>query len=140
MTTDRFSHAYRVDEPPAQVYAHLIEPQNYVGLSPLVVAVRDVRDRSYVAVERFRFGPLKWDNLIRVTMTGVPDTRVTSSVVSPGWVRLLSTVDLVPEGDGTAITEAIELRAPWFLRSFALGQARQVQQARAAELARRMRK
>jgi len=148
MPTDRFRHAFRVAAPPAAVYAHLMDPHSYIGLSPLVVAVRDVRSAVdaegreavvYVAVERFRFGPIKWDNLIRVTMTGIgPHEQVLSSVVSPGWVRLTSTVDLVEAGTGTSVTESIELTSPWFLRRFPLGQARSVQRARAAELTRRM--
>lgn len=143
MPTDRFRHAFRVAAPPAAVFAHLMDPHSYIGLSPLVVAVRDVltaEDRvGYVAVERFRFGPLKWDNLIRVTMTWTgPHEQVVSSVVSPGWVRLSSTVDLATDGTGTSVTESIELHSPWFLRRFALGQAKKVQRARAAELTRRM--
>ena len=143
MSTDRFRQTFRVAAPPAAVYAHLMDPHSYIRLSPLVVAIRDVHPAedavSYVAVERFRFGPIKWDNPIRVTMTGTgPHERVLSSVVSPGGVRLISTVDLVADGTGTSITESIELHAPWFLRRFALGQAKKVQQARIAELTRRM--
>jgi polyketide cyclase/dehydrase/lipid transport protein len=144
MSTDRFRHAFRVAAPPAVVYPHLMDPHSYIGLSPLVVAVRDIRRPAadtvaYVAIERFRFGPLKLDNPIRVTMTGTgPHERVLSTVVSPGWVRLISTVDLAADGTGTSVTESIELRAPWFLRRFALGQAKNVQRARAAELTRRM--
>ncbi len=147
MPIDRFRHRFPVAAPAAAVYAHLMEPASYVGLSPLVVAVRDVRpvrdERgraaiAYVAVERFRFGPLRWDNRIRVTMTGVPDRQVHSAVVSPGAVRLTSTVDLEPDDGGTRVTESIELRSPAPLRRFALGQATSVQRQRAAELARRL--
>ena len=149
MATDRFQHSFRVAAPAAAVYAHLMDPRSYVGLSPLVVAVRDIRAMRdgqgrevirYVALERFRFGPFRWDNPIRVTMTGMtPDRRVVSAVVSPGAVRLRSTVDLRPSSGGTAVTETVELRSPALLRRFALGQARSVQRKRAAELARRMR-
>jgi carbon monoxide dehydrogenase subunit G len=148
MPIDRFRHAFRVAAPPAAVYAHLMDPHSYVGLSPLVVAVRDihqVRDDQgrpaigYVAVERFRFGPLAWDNPIRVTMTGAaPDRRVRSAVVSPGAVRLTATVDLAPDGDGTAVTESVEVRSPLPLRRFVLGRATSVQRRRAEELTRRM--
>jgi hypothetical protein len=143
MTTDRFSHRVHIAAPAAKIYAYLLDPNSYVGLSPLVVAVRDVRPAgagtAYVAVERFTLGPFHWDNLIRVTTTGtVPDARVVSKVISPAAVRLTSTVDLTPEGDGTAVTETIEVRSPWPLRRFVLGQATAVQRARLAELARRM--
>ena len=91
-----------------------------------------------MAVERFRLGPLHWDNPIRVTMTGQPDRSLASTVVSPGRVHLTATVTLVPAGGGTSVTEHIEIQAPWFLRRFAAGQARKVQRYRLAELGRRM--
>ncbi|MEU4245432.1 SRPBCC family protein [Actinoplanes sp. NPDC026619] len=143
LRSDRFRHSFHVAAPAGAIYAHLIEPQNYVGLSPLLVAVRDVRPGreaiSYVGVERFRFGPLKWDNRLRVTLTpAVPDRQIRSAVVSPGAVRLVATVDLTPDGDGTLVTESVELRTPAVLRRFALGQATAVQKSRATELTRRM--
>ncbi|GIF35889.1 SRPBCC family protein [Actinoplanes xinjiangensis] len=146
MPIDRFSVTFTVAAPPADVFAHLADPQSYVGLSPLVVLVRDVRpvrddrDRpavAYVAVERFRWGPLRWDNPIRVTMTAL-EGRVISSVVSPGAVRLDSTVDLAADGTGTRVTETIEVRSPGPLRRFVTGKARSVQSARRSELTRRM--
>jgi hypothetical protein len=146
MPIDRFSVTYTVAAPPAAVFAHLADPYSYVGLSPLVVLVREVRpvrdDRGreavgYVAVERFRWGPLRWDNPIRVTMTA-RDDRVVSAVVSPGAVRLDSIVDLAASGTGTEVTETIEVRSPAPLRRFVIGRARSVQSARRSELTRRM--
>jgi hypothetical protein len=89
MPVDAFAHTFAVATPPARVYAHLADPQSYVGLSPLVTAVRDVHadgDRvTYVALERFRF----WTNPIRVTMTLDPAApALVSEVASPGRVRL----------------------------------------------------
>jgi hypothetical protein len=148
MPTDHFRHSFHVAAPAGKIYAHLIEPRSYVGLSPLLVAVRDVRPArdeqgreaiSYVGVERFRFGPLKWDNRLRVTLTPVtPDRQLRSAVVSPAAIRLVATVELTPDGDGTLVTESVELRTPGPLRRFALGQATSIQQARATELTRRM--
>jgi carbon monoxide dehydrogenase subunit G len=138
MPSTRFRHSFVVAAPPSLVYAHLIDPRSYLGLSPLVVEVRDVHGTDYVAVERFRLGPFHWDNPIRVAMRGTTDRQVVSTVASPGNVGLIATVDLLPDGDGTAVTETIELTAPWFLRSFAASQARKVQLHRAAELTRRM--
>ncbi|MFI5894154.1 SRPBCC family protein [Actinoplanes sp. NPDC051513] len=148
MPTDHLHHSFHVAATAEEIYAHLAEPQNYVGLSPLLVAVRDVRPGrdeqgrealSYVGVERFRFGPVKWDNRLRVTLTPVaPGRQLRSAVVSPGAVRLVATVDLTPDGDSTLVTESVELRTPTVLRRFALGQATAVQQSRAAELTRRM--
>jgi hypothetical protein len=147
MAVAHLAHSWRVDAPPHRVFAHLADPYSYLGLSPLLVEVRDVRPGSdeqgpltdYVAVERFRFlGVLRWDNPIRVRMRATEPHLVRQSVVSPGGVRLESTVRLTPDGAGTLVDEEIELRAAAFLRRFAAGQARAVQLHRAAELARRM--
>ena len=143
MSMEQFSHTFVVAAPADKIYAHLSAPESYVGLSPLLVAVRDVRREggavSYVAVERFRFGPLRWDNPIRVTMTFPgPGSRIVSDVRSPGRVRLVATVDLVADGDATRVTESVAVTFPRVLRRFVVGQARSVQLARARELTRRM--
>ena len=147
MPIDRFSDSVRVHASAPEIYTHLLDPTSYIGLSPLVVAVRDVRPTrdaqgrdatAYVAVERFRFGPFRWDNPIRVTLTGVTaDRQLLSDVVSPGAVRLQATVDLTPTDDGTEVTESVEVRSPALLRSFVLKQAGNVQRSRLAELAAR---
>jgi carbon monoxide dehydrogenase subunit G len=137
----RFSTTFPVSAAPAEVHAHLMDPRNYVGLAPLVVAVRDIRevgdDIEYVAVERFRLGPFRRDNPIRVRMTGSGSDRVTSRVVSPGGVRLDAVVSLAPAPGGTEVTEDVEVRAPWILRRFVLAKALQAAAGRATELARR---
>lgn len=143
MPTAEFSHSFVVAAPAGRVFEHLAEPQSYVGLSPLVVEVRDIhRDGgslSYVAVERLTLGPLHHDNLIAVTMTfPEPGRRLVSDVVSPGRVRLVATVDLLPSGESTEVTEHIRVTFPALLRPLVVGQARKVQRARAAELTRRM--
>ncbi|WP_250028786.1 SRPBCC family protein [Paractinoplanes maris] len=142
MPFDQFSETVRLPAPPPAIYAHLLEPQSYVALSPLVVAVRDVRAQgraiSYVAVERFRLGPFHWDNPIRVILTGAEeDRRLVSEVVSPGRVRLVATVELAASGTGTALTESIEVWSPAVIRSFVVRQAGSAQRGRLAELSRR---
>ncbi|MFI7601752.1 SRPBCC family protein [Actinoplanes sp. NPDC049681] len=143
MPIDSFSHTFRVRAAPGRLYDHLGDPDSYVGLSPLVIAVRDVRRTAgavaYVAVERFRLGPLHWDNPIRVTMTfPEPGRRIVSDVRSPGRVHLVATVDLEADGEGTRVTESVTVTCPRLLRRFVIGQARSVQRARARELTRRM--
>ncbi|UWP84750.1 SRPBCC family protein [Dactylosporangium fulvum] len=136
MAVDVFAHTFVVPASPAAVHAHLADPQSYIGLSPLVVAVRDVaRDGdvvTYTAVERFGL----YRNPIKVTLT-VGDARITSDVVSPGRVRLRAVTDLAPSGADTSVTETITVESPALLRRFVLRQARSVQQRRAAELTRR---
>ncbi|MFG1606537.1 SRPBCC family protein [Actinoplanes sp. NPDC049265] len=137
MPLDNFSTTFRLGAPPAPVIAFLNDPHSYIGLAPLVVAVRDIRvtgdETRYVSVERFRLGPFHWDNAIDVTIQVAPG-RVVNTVRSPGWVRLTATVTLTEAGDGCDGTETIELRAPWFLRAFALRKAREAQTARVAGL------
>ncbi|WP_233196600.1 SRPBCC family protein [Verrucosispora sp. ts21] len=132
-----------------QVFTHLSDPHSYIGLSPLIVAVDDVRTSrdaegrtvtDYVAVERFRFlRLLRWDNRIRVRMvTTRPGAQLVSDVVSPARVRLRAVVDLTAEETGTRVQERVTATAPALLRRFVTGQARQVAAYRAAELTRRM--
>ncbi len=144
MPTEEFTHDVTVPAPAARIFAHLAEPESYIGLSPLLVAVRDiVRDGEeirYVAVERFRIlGPLRWDNPIRVTMTfPEPQRRIVSEVRSPGNVRLTATVELTPKDGGTHVAETVRVTYPKLLRPLVIGQATKVQRHRLAELARRM--
>ncbi|GAA2389951.1 hypothetical protein Cme02nite_74030 [Catellatospora methionotrophica] len=149
MAVAHLAHSWHVDSAPETVFAHLTAPENYIGLSPLIVAVRDVRPGTgergepvtdYVAVERFRFlKVLHWDNLIRVRMRVVaPGTALRQSVVSPGGVRLEWTVRLTPDGAGATIDDQMEITMAAPMRGFVTGQARSVQLHRAAELTRRM--
>jgi carbon monoxide dehydrogenase subunit G len=144
MARDRFSVTYPVAAPPDAVLAHLSDPYSYVGLAPLVVDIRDVKPEeghvSYVAVERFRLGPFRWDNHIRVSMITDPATRrVSSHVRSPGWVTLNATTDLAPRSEGgTDVTETVDVTFPAALRALVVGEAKRAQRGRATELARRM--
>ncbi|MFC8905808.1 SRPBCC family protein, partial [Micromonospora sp. NPDC057140] len=138
-----------VAAPPDEVYHHLSDPFSYVGLSPLIVAVRDVRTSHdvhgravahYVAVERFRLvGPVRWDNPIRVRMVATrPGEQLVSEVHSPGWVSLRAVVDLAAVAGGTRVREQVTAAAPVPLRRFVAAKAREVAAYRAAELTRRM--
>ena len=151
MPIDTFEHTFLVDAPADVVYRHLSDPNSYVGLSPLVIEVRDIRlgrdddGRNfieYVAVERFQPTKLiRWNNRIHVVITLTqPGRELVSGVVSPGGVRLTATVELTDEPAGTRVTERIEVTAPAPLRRFVFDQARSVQLKRAEELTRRMRR
>ncbi|QRP44861.1 SRPBCC family protein [Amycolatopsis sp. FDAARGOS 1241] len=134
---------FTVAAPPADVAAHLAEPENYVGLSPLVVQVRDiVREAGltrYTAVERFRFlGFLRHDNPIAVTIRTTGSSAVHGEVVSPGGVRMGYRFDLEPDGAGTRVTDTLRLHTPPGLLRFAASRARAVQLARAGVLADRL--
>ncbi|MCP2346318.1 SRPBCC family protein [Nonomuraea roseoviolacea] len=142
------THEFRIDAAPEEVFVHLTTPESYVGLSPLVVAVRDV-DRSrpgvirYTAVERFRLLPfltydfLTYDNPIDVALH-TDGLSVYGEVRSPGRVRMAYRFDLAPDGGGTRVRDRLDLTAPWLVAGFAAGQARKVQLARARILAERL--
>jgi hypothetical protein len=137
-------HTFRVAAAPAEVFAHLAEPSHYVGLSPLVVAVRDVRRSDgtvhYRAVERFRFlGVLRHDNIIDVTLDAVSDglphyAEISGEVRSPGGVRMNYRFAMDRHGSGSVVTDTLHLWTPPGLLRFAASRAGAVQQARARVL------
>jgi hypothetical protein len=140
--------AFTIAAPPRAVLDHLNDPRSYVGLSPLVVEVRDIRADAdgvvhYIAVERFRLlGFLRYDNAIRVTIRGEASGDggwVGGDVDSPGGVTLRYGYTVVPDGAGrTAVTDRIEVAAPLGLRRFSIRRASEVQAARARILAERL--
>ncbi|MEV0231776.1 SRPBCC family protein [Nonomuraea sp. NPDC050786] len=137
-------NVFHVAAPPSAVLAHLSEPSSYVGLSPLVVEVRDVRrepgQSRFVSVERFRFlGFLRYDNLTEVTLRASREG-VEGEVDSPGGVRLDYRFRLAADGEGTAMEDVLTVRATFGpLLRYAARKARQVQLARAQVLAERAR-
>ncbi|WP_438854378.1 SRPBCC family protein [Agromyces sp. M3QZ16-3] len=140
-------HEFDLAVAPEIIAGHLAEPRNYLGLSPLIVEVRDIADvdgtTQYTAVERF---PLPFgrhlDNHIRVTLRrddGDPAGPIVGGDVrSPGWVRMRYRYDITAGGAGAHVVDELDLRAPFGLMRFAAGQARSVQLARAAILADRL--
>lgn len=147
MPSKHLQHAFSIAATPTAVFEHLSEPNNYIGLSPLVVEVRDVHTRDgvthYTAVERFRFlGFLKYDNAIKVTLAGeTSDAAVRNIgglVVSPGAVTMEYGYEITPDGAGSAIVDTLDLRAPFGLVRFAASRARSVQLSRARILAERL--
>jgi len=137
------THDFHVEAAPEKVFEHLTTPENYIGLSPLVVAVSDV-DRSepgvirYTAVERFRFlWVITHDNPIRVALH-TDGLSVHGEVRSPGRIRMAYRFDLKADGTGTRVNDRLDLTAPWLLVGFAAGEARKVQLARARILAERL--
>ncbi|MDP9849945.1 SRPBCC family protein [Streptosporangium lutulentum] len=123
--------------------AHLSQPQSHVGLSPLVVAVKDVErgedETRYTSVERLRFlGLVKYDNMIKVTVRSTPRT-VEGEVKSPGGVRLDYRFTLTEKGGGTEVEDILVVHA-WArpLLGYAARKAREVQLARAGVLVSRL--
>jgi ligand-binding SRPBCC domain-containing protein len=149
MRIETFSDRFPVAAPPDRVYAHLAEPANHIGLSPLIVAVRDVRRETdtagreilrYVSVERFPIlGPLRYDNLLRVTQTGTdPGRQLVMEVLSSARVTVRFVFDFEAAEAGSLVTVTVTLRMPTLLRGYVLRTAERVQAFRARALADRM--
>ncbi|MFB7293040.1 SRPBCC family protein [Actinacidiphila glaucinigra] len=148
MPSTELEHTFRVAAPPEEVYAHLAEPTHYIGLSPLLVDVRDVHlsggSVHYTAVERFRFlGLLRHDNVIGVTLVAVPDrlphsAEISGEVRSPARVRMGYRFAIERDGAGSIVTDTLRLRTPPGLLRFAASQAGAVQRARARVLKARL--
>jgi carbon monoxide dehydrogenase subunit G len=148
VSSTELKHTFQIAAPLEEVFAHLAEPSNYVGLSPLVVAVRSVRRSGgtvhYTAVERFQFlGVLRHDNLIDVTLVAVPDglphsAEISGEVRSPGRVRMSYRFAIDRHKAGSIVTDTLHLRTPLGLLRFAASQAGAVQRARARVLTARL--
>lgn len=148
MPSAELKHTFQIAAPPEEVFTHLAEPSHYIGLSPLVVDVRDVRRGDggvrYTAVERFRLlGVLRHDNMIDVTLVPVPDglprsAEIFGEVRSPGRVRMSYRFVIDRHETGSAVTDTLHLRTPPGLLRFAASQAGAVQHARARVLAARL--
>jgi hypothetical protein len=153
MANSTLDHSWRVPAPVTAVFAHLADPYNYPGLSPLTVAVRDVRPvddtagptLDYLAIERFRLlRVLSWDRPISVRLNhSEPTGTITQHVVSPGKVLLTSTLHIsavdnaIGDGQVSQLDEHLSITMPGALRGFVTRQARAAQLYRATELVRR---
>ncbi|HEX2621020.1 MAG TPA: hypothetical protein VHL11_12755 [Phototrophicaceae bacterium] len=153
MAVATWQYRYFIAAPAAQIYAHLVEPTSYIGLSPLVISVADITTGTdgdgrdfcrYVSVERFHF--LKWityDNPIRVTTTFTqPDREMISEVDSRPGVHVQFIFQFDPDSTGTTagtwVKETITATTPSVLLNFTVSQAKAVQQARSGILKTRL--
>ncbi|GAA3131598.1 SRPBCC family protein [Streptosporangium carneum] len=136
-------HTFHVRNTPGALKAHLSQPQSYVGLSPLVIAVKDVqrgeKETRYTSVERPRFlGLVKYDSLTRVTLRSTPET-VEGEAAGPGGVRLAYRFTLTEKDGGTEVGDTLVVHA-WnrTLLGYAVRRARGAQLARAGILVARL--
>jgi len=149
MANAAFDYRYFVNAPVAKIYDHLAQPENYIGLSPLVVAVdhidhgTDENARSFVhyrSVERFKFlGFLRYDNILQVTMTFTqPNRQLVSDVDSSFGVKVRFTFDFEGENGGTWVHETINATMPGIFKGFTVSEARRVQLERERVLKKRL--
>jgi hypothetical protein len=133
--TLRFS--IHIARPVAEVYAHLANPQNFLGLQPLLIDMSPISAtvenglnvRSYETVEAFRIGErVVYRNRIRVKLTLThPPEQIDTLVYSPGGVTLNVQYLFAPENDDTRLTEIMEVQMPRLLAGFVVHQATQAQ-------------
>lgn len=149
MANAAFDYRYFVNAPVAKIYEHLAQPENYIGLSPLIVAVdqivrgTDQNERVFVhyrSVERFKFlGYLRYDNILQVTMTFTqPNRQLVSDVDSPFGVKVRFTFDFEGENGGTWVHETITATMPGIVKGFVISEAKRVQLERERELKKRL--
>ncbi|HVU13797.1 MAG TPA: SRPBCC family protein [Phototrophicaceae bacterium] len=149
MAQETFATRWFIHAPAEDIYAHLADPNHYIGLSPLITAVSDVEQSvdaqgltvyHYRSVEQFRFfGWLRYDNRLRVTMTLTrPNQQLVSDVDSPLNVHVRFTVDLEPGDGGTWLTETVSAQMPAIVRGYVVREAKWVQEERARILKARM--
>ncbi len=149
MTTQTFQHVYVIQAPASKIYEHLAVPMNYVGLSPLVGKISDVKEgvnehhqriATYKTVEVFRFlGFITYPNPLNVVMTLAQTNRqIISDVQSSMNITVRFVFDLQEQTDGTTVTETITTNAPALFSRFVVNQAKAVQQHRAKVLKQRM--
>ncbi|MFF4414770.1 SRPBCC family protein [Streptosporangium sp. NPDC001559] len=136
-------NTFHVRNTPAALRAHLSQPQSYVGLSPLVVAIRDVStvdgETRYVSVERLRLlGLVRYESLVKVTLRSTPET-VEGEAAGPGGVKLGYRFTLRDRDGGTEVEDRLVVQA-WnrTLLGRAVRRAREAQLARAGVLVSRL--
>jgi ligand-binding SRPBCC domain-containing protein len=129
-----------IQSPPRVVYEYLSQPNNMVGLSPLIVRVDNITSEQsnaitivrYTSVERFLFfGFIRYDNHIRIECSlEIPNQRLVNRVKSPLNVSVEFVNVLTPEKGGTRLTETVTLHAPFWLLWFAVSEAKRTQSIR----------
>jgi len=126
-----------IARPISIVYDHLAQPQNFLGLQPLLIEMSPITAtvengwpvRSYETVEAFRVGGrVVYRNRIRVKMTlPRPPEQIDTIVHSPGGVTLTVQYLFTSEKDGMRLTEIMEIHTPRLLAGFVVQQATQAQ-------------
>jgi hypothetical protein len=137
-----------IRRPASVVYRHLAQPENFIGLQPLLTSIASVQeihvDRRpgcrYETVETFRIGSLPvLNNRIRVqTVLTQPDLQIDSVVHSQPNIRLDVRYRFTSLDEETDLVEQMLVSAPAWVRGYVIRTARQVQEQTLANLKRRL--
>jgi hypothetical protein len=141
--SDVLRHRFTVPAPPDVVVSHLMEPESYVGLNGLVVAVQDIREEdgavAYTAIERLPFLGFHFHSRLKVRVRSERNaSRFIMEVDTRGGVRVRIETDLAPAPEGSLADDTITLTAAAPVRAYARKNARAGQLHRARTLAARM--
>lgn len=129
MKSIRFQKTIQIEAEATAVYNHLANIANHPGLQPLVVETQEIGRGvdadghvtiDFYSVELFRFlGILPYRNKIRVQMTQVPEKNILiQEVDSFPNIRLVSRTVFEAVGEGTAVTETIDIESPNWVANF----------------------
>lgn len=129
----------QISADPETIYQHLSQPNNLIGLQPLLTRVDRIQPFeqnsrkavSYETVEAFRWkGITLYENRIRVnTIFTDPPVRFETTVKSFPNINLLVTYTLRPIERGTLVTEEMQIECHSWLAGFVTSEARKAQTA-----------
>lgn len=137
MPTYKLDFQTQINIPQQVVYEHLKDPQNFVGLQPLLTHVESVKYEeqhgkqsvSYDTVEAFRWmGIVLYRNRIHVqTIFTNPPYEFETIVHSFPNITLNAKYLFTPQNGETLIKETIQIQTHAWLAKFVLTQATQAQ-------------
>jgi hypothetical protein len=130
------------------VYDHLAQPENFIGLQPLLSSISSVQEMvinnkrgyRYETVETFRMGPLPvLNNRICVqTVLTEPGRQLDTVVLSRPHIRLDVHYKFTSLSDETKLVEKMLISVPAWLSGYVVRTARRVQEQTLANLKHRL--
>jgi hypothetical protein len=134
--------------PVADVFSHLSNPRNFLGLQPLLIDMSAIIEtmedgalvRRYTTTEEFRFlGFLRYLNRIDVSLRLTnPPARMDAHVDSPGNVTLDVEYHFSARENGTHLREIVHIQSPHWATRFVISEATKAQRETLARLKARL--
>ena len=129
-----------------QVFEHLIQPKNFLGLQPLLISVENIKKINqtttyYEAVELFNFYIISIHNRIKVeftTVKGLNDPHIYFHVESPGSVTIDSRLQLIGIQGRTKLQYEFKIDYPFYLQWLVISSATNAQETLLKNLAARL--
>lgn len=137
-----------LNRPVADVFAHLSNPRNFLGLQPLLIDMSEIVEmtqdgalvRRYTTTEEFRFlGFIRYLNRIAVALRLTdPPARMDAHVDSPGNVTLDVEYHFSAHENGTRLREIVHIQSPRWTTRFVISEATKAQTETLARLKARL--